>query len=159
MFCPRNILHLLRKQAPLPRYRVVHLAAHAQYSAQSPLGSGLRLHDRWLTVRDIYRLRLRADLVTLSGCETGLNSVRAGDELIGLVRGFLAAGARSVLVSLWRVNDESTLEFMKLLYGGWHRVVAGDLTPAGALREAQLALLARQPHPAFWAPFVLVGRG
>ena len=148
-----------RVAAAMGDARLIHLATHAHFCAQSPLGSGLRLHDRWLTVRDIYGLRLRADLVTLSGCETGLNTVRAGDELIGLVRGFLAAGARSVLVGPWRVNGESTLEFMKLLYGGWQRVVAGDLTPAGALREAQLQLLRQRPHPAFWAPFVLVGRG
>ncbi len=148
-----------RVVAAMADARFIHLATHAHFSTESPLGSGLRLHDRWLTVRDIYGLRLRADLVTLSGCETGLNTVRAGDELIGLVRGFLAAGARSVLVSLWRVDDESTCAFMSSLYAGWDRVVAGELTRAAALREAQLQLLRQRPHPAFWAPFALVGQG
>ena len=138
--------------------RVLHLACHGHFSADTPLGSGLKLADRWLTVRDIYSMRLRAELVTLSGCETGRNLISAGDELMGLVRGFLAAGARSLLVSLWRVNDESTANFMAEFYSLWHDSTSKGMPIAAALREAQLSLRKRHAHPAFWAPFILVGK-
>lgn len=132
---------------------VVHLACHGRFSAEIPLGSGLKLADRWLTVRDVYGLHLRASLVTLSGCDTGRTAVGGGDELIGLIRGFFAAGASSLILSLWLVNDESTAELMSDFYDGWRR---GASKPA-ALRSAQRALLAKRPHPAFWAPFILGG--
>ncbi len=121
------------------------------------MASGLKLADRWLTVRDIYSLRLRADLVTLSGCETGRNLITAGDELVGLLRGFFAAGARSALVSLWRVNDESTTNLMADFYRLWHAESSDRMPLAAALREAQLTLRRQRAHPAFWAPFILVG--
>jgi CHAT domain-containing protein len=137
---------------------MIHLACHGRFSASNPLGSGIRLADGWLTVRDIYALRLDADLVTLSGCETGVNLVHAGDELTGLVRGFLAAGCRSVLVSLWRVHDESAMEFMCRFcrHKGVHD--SSDSCHNGrSVRLAQLELLDERAHPAFWAPFALVG--
>jgi CHAT domain-containing protein/tetratricopeptide (TPR) repeat protein len=136
---------------------IIHLACHARFAPATPLGSGVRLADRWLNVRDIYALQLRAEHVTLSGCETGRSLVRAGDELMGMLRGFFAAGARSLLVSLWRVDDESAAEIMSTFYGLWH-TDSQARTKAAALREAQLEGLARRPHPAFWAPFRLVGR-
>ncbi len=98
---------------------IVHLACHGRFSADTPLSSGLKLADRWLTARDIYALRLRADLVTLSACETGRNLIVGGDELVGLVRGFFAAGALSLIVSLWTVNDESTVDLMTDFYAVW----------------------------------------
>jgi CHAT domain-containing protein len=76
---------------------------------------------------------------------------------MGMLRGFFAAGARSLLVSLWRVDDESAAEIMGTFYKLWHSD-SGARTKAAALREAQLEGLARRPHPAFWAPFRLVGR-
>lgn len=132
---------------------VIHLACHGRFSAESPLASGLKLANRWLTVRDIYALRLQAALVTLSGCETGRNTVSWGDELVGLVRGFFAAGAPSLIVSLWTVNDESTAELMNTFYHEW-QAGAGV---AAALRAAQCRLLETRAHPVFWAPFILVG--
>ena len=138
--------------------RIIHFACHGHFSASSPLGSGLKLADRWLTVRDIYSMRLQAELVTLSGCETGRNLITAGDELMGLLRGFLAAGARSLLVSLWRVNDESTANLMADFYSLWHATTTSKMPLAGALREAQLRLRKQYAHPAFWAPFILVGK-
>ena len=117
------------------------------------MASGLKLADRWLTVRDIYAMRLRASLMTLSGCETGRAAVRNGDELMGLVRGCIAAGARSLLLSLWAVNDESTADLMADFYGAYRQ----GISPAAALRGAQRALLERKPHPASWAPFILGG--
>lgn len=137
---------------------VIHLACHGRFSAVTPLASGFKLSDRWLTARELYNLRLNADLVTLSGCETGKHLVASGDEILGLVRGFLAAGAASLLVSLWTANDESTAEMMGRFYELWHGQDSRGLGKAGALRQAQLEAIARWPHPASWAPFVLVGR-
>ena len=141
-----------------PAADLIHLACHARFAAATPLGSGLRLADRWLTVRDIYAMRLGAQLVTLSGCETGRSLVRGGDELVGLMRGFFAAGASTLLLSLWRVDDRSAFDLMTSFYKHWRGAGENSLTKAQALREAQLRLLGARPHPAFWAPFRLVGR-
>ena len=137
--------------------RVVHLACHGRYSAQSPLSSGLKLADGWMTVRDISTLRLRAELVTLSGCETGRSLVRSGDEMVGFLREFLAAGARSVLVSQWLANDAITRDFMTVVYSCCYNSVGSGRCSA-AVRRAQTALLRKHPHPALWAPFFLVGK-
>jgi tetratricopeptide (TPR) repeat protein len=139
--------------AAAPGADVVHLACHARFEPAAPFASGLRLADRWLTVRDVLRLRLDARLVTLSGCETGRALVHSGDEIVGLVRGVLAAGASSVLVALWRVEDEPAARMMAGLYEDL-KAGAGR---AGALRRAQLRAMERDPHPASWAPFVLIG--
>jgi CHAT domain-containing protein/tetratricopeptide (TPR) repeat protein len=152
---------LLGEQATLAALRaqaaeadVVHLACHGKFRPDNPLFSSLRLADGWLTVRDAYNLDLAGVLVTLSGCETGMSSVAPGDELLGLARGFLSAGAPSLLVSLWTVDDESTATLMAHLY---QQLCAGQ-GPAAALRYAQLQLLGCYPHPFFWSPFVLFGR-
>jgi len=133
--------------------RVVHIATHGFFRRERPMMSAIRLSDGDLTVADVYRLRLSADLVTLSGCGTGLNVVAGGDELVGLTRGFLHAGARAVMVSLWDVHDESASEFMGEFYG---RYVKGG-TPAAALAGAMRAARRERPHPYYWAPFSLVG--
>ncbi len=133
---------------------VIHFACHGQFSADHPLAAGLKLADRWLTVREIYELRLRASIVTISGCETGRNAVTAGDELTGLVRGFLAAGATALLVSLWTVHDASTATLMSSFYNHWQM---GAQSVAGALQAARLEEMRAHPHPAFWAPFALIG--
>ena len=95
---------------------MLHLACHGQFRPDNPLFSSLRLGDGWLTVRDAYTLDVGASLVTLSACETGVSAVAPGDELIGLVRGFFSAGAPSLLLSLWTVDDEATAELMKDFY-------------------------------------------
>ncbi|MBK8915591.1 MAG: CHAT domain-containing protein [Phycisphaerales bacterium] len=136
-----------------PRAQVLHLAAHGYFSSDSPLSSGLRLADRWLTVGDICRMKLDARLTVLSGCETGRSVVAAGDDLLGLLRGFVAAGARRLLVSQWTVPDSATLRLMDEFYHSW----CGGMPAAAALRRGQLALLAEQPHPAAWAGFFLMG--
>jgi CHAT domain-containing protein len=152
---------LLESQATLaalrshaPRADILHLACHGQFRPDNPLFSSLRLADSWLTVRDAYTLDLHCGLVVLSACETGVNTVAPGDELIGLARGFFSAGSPSVLVSLWTVDDEATARLMQRFY---ERLLAGD-GPATALRAAQRDLLADGLHPFFWAPFVLMGR-
>jgi CHAT domain-containing protein len=132
---------------------VLHLACHGQFRSDNPLFSALRLADGWFTVRDAYSLNLDNALVTLSACETGANVVAPGDELIGLARGFFSAGARSVLLSLWIVDDETTNRLMVDFY----REVQAGHSLSASLRTAQLKMLNYMPHPFFWSPFVLVG--
>lgn len=116
--------------------------------------SGIRLADGQLNLYDLYQLKLQAELMTLSGCATGLNVVTAGDELLGLVRGLLYAGAQTVLLTLWNVHDRSTSEFMTTFYT---RLKSGD-SKASAMRNAMLDLRDRFPHPYYWAPFMLTGK-
>ena len=132
---------------------VLHLACHGQFRSDNPLFSALRLADGWFTVRDAYSLKLDNALVTLSACETGANVVAPGDELIGLARGFFSAGARSVLLSLWMVDDETTDQIMVDFYEETRR----GHSFSASLRAAQLKMLKERPHPFFWSPFVLVG--
>jgi len=116
--------------------------------------SGIRLGDTYLNVYDLYRLRTRADLVTLSGCATGANVAAAGDELLGITRGLFCAGAKTLLLSLWNVHDQSSEAFMTRLYS---RLATGS-APVMALRDTMLDLRAEYPHPYHWAPFVVTGK-
>jgi CHAT domain-containing protein len=116
--------------------------------------SGIRLGDSYMNLYDLYNLRLPAELVTLSGCATGLNVIAPGDELLGLVRVLLYAGAQSLLLSLWDVHDESTAEFMKLFY----RSLTDHGDKAVALQAAMKELREHYPHPYYWAPFVIIGK-
>jgi CHAT domain-containing protein len=97
---------------------------------------------------------LPAQLITLSGCATGLTVVAAGDELLGLVRGLLHAGGESLLLSLWDVHDRTTSEFMKYFYSNY----SANKNNVAALQSAMGEIRQRLPHPYFWAPFKLVGR-
>jgi CHAT domain-containing protein len=133
--------------------RIVHIATHGYFRQDSPLFSSIRLGNSFLSLYDLYQLRLPAELVTLSGCATGMNVVAAGDELIGLARGLFQAGAQSLLLTLWDAHDASTAEFMQAFY---IRLRQG-LTKAAALKEAMLEIRERRPHPYQWAPFVLMG--
>ena len=137
---------------------LVHVAAHGDFRSDNPLFSGLALADGWLTTLDIFNLTLRASLVTLSACQTGRNVVAGGDELLGLMRAFLSAGAASLVLTLWPVEDSSTAQLMELFYEG----LAGNCPKGAALRQAQLQFLENQAdrrysHPYFWSPFFLVG--
>jgi CHAT domain-containing protein len=115
---------------------------------------GLALADGWLTTLDIFNWRLQASLVTLSACQTGRSVVAGGDELLGLMRAFLAAGAASLVASLWAVEDRSTA----LLMENFYRQLAAGAGKGAALRAAQLSLLdGAYVHPYYWAPFFLVG--
>ncbi len=134
--------------------RLVHIATHGIFRQDNPMFSGIRLGASYLNLYDLYHLKLDAELVTLSGCATGLNVIAAGDELLGLVRGLLYAGTQSVLLTLWDVNDKSTSEFMASFYS---RLGSGE-TRGAALQGAIRALRESYPHPYFWAPFVLIGK-
>jgi CHAT domain-containing protein/Flp pilus assembly protein TadD len=149
----------------LSRYRIVHFAAHGVLDSQNPHLSGLVLslvdqqgkpQDGFLRLLDIYDLKLGADLVTLSACQTALGKQVRGEGIIGLTRGFMYAGAPRIVASLWQVNDAATAQLMKQFYRG---LIKDGLRPAAALRAAQLELLKqkRWSAPFYWAPFVLQG--
>lgn len=133
--------------------RFIHIATHGLFRQDNPMFSSIRLGTSELNLFDLYELDLSAELVTLSGCGTGLNAVVGGDELLGLVRGLLYAGARAVLGTLWDVHDESTAVFMKLFY----ERLRSTSDKAAALQWTMKRLRAIHPHPYFWAPFVLTG--
>ena len=139
-----------------PEAGIIHLAAHGHFSTEDPQGSGIKFSDRWLTVGEICELGLTARLVTLAACETGRNVIASGDELLGLTRGFIAGGARTLIASLWAVSDESSGSLMTSFYNAYGSVRDGG-GAAAALRSAQLTALSARPHPAFWAPYILVG--
>ncbi|MEW6731271.1 MAG: CHAT domain-containing protein [Acidobacteriota bacterium] len=136
------------------RARILHMAAHGVFLQDNPMLSFLRLADSALTFYDIFDLPLNAEMVTLSACYTGMNVVSAGDELHGLMRGFLYAGAPSLVLSLWSASDEATTALMTEFY----RQLETAKTKAAALRVAQLKIKEIYPHPYYWAPFLLLGK-
>ncbi|CAG0935322.1 hypothetical protein TFLX_04155 [Thermoflexales bacterium] len=141
----------LRQQAPHCGW--LHLATHGLFRPEAPLLSGLQLADRWLTVQDIYDLPLNVSLVTISACESGLSGVSGGDDLVGLVRGFLYAGAASMLASLWMVDDEAMARLMTEFYRAWQ----SGVPKARALQQVQRAFWEEYQHPFYWAPLMLIG--
>ena len=143
---------LLRKYGPTARR--IHIAAHGVFRSDNPMFSSIRLGDSWLSLIDIFNLRLGAELTTLSACETGMSALYEGDELLGLTRGFLYAGTPSLLVSLWRVNDRSTTMLMRRFYEGLEE----GLSKPRALQQAARAVKDSFPHPYYWAPFILMGK-
>lgn len=149
----------------LARYRIVHFATHGLLNSEHPELSGLVLslvdesgnpQDGFLRMNDIYNLRLPADLIVLSACQTALGKEIKGEGLVGLTRGFMYAGAQRVVASLWQVDDLATSELMKRFYRG---MVKEGLRPAQALRQAQLEIQKqkRWSSPYFWAAFTIQG--
>lgn len=142
-------------------YSILHIAAHGQLNSSSPLLSRIILgpdaeNDGSLEVREVYELDLlNSELVTLSACDTQLGEHSRGDDIVGLNRAFIYAGAPTVVASLWSVDDKSTSLFMKSFYGH----IEQGLSKAAALREAQRETRVMYPHPYYWAPFVLTGDG
>ncbi|MCE7986227.1 MAG: CHAT domain-containing protein [Caldilinea sp. CFX5] len=144
--------------------RLLHFATHAVYDAEQPLFSGLLVDDGWLTAFDVFNLHLQADLVTLSACQTGRSVVGGGDELLGLLRAFLYAGAKSLVVSQWPVADQTTALLMHHFYANLQL----PMSKSAALRLAQQAVrqtaVSAKPaahpytHPYFWAAFFLIGK-
>jgi CHAT domain-containing protein len=151
--------------ADLTQYAILHFATHGLLDPRRPEYSGLVLstvndagqaQDGFVTLQDIYGLRAPVDLVVLSACQTALGKEVRGEGLVGLTRGFMYAGASSVVASLWKVDDEATSELMKLFYTNMLR---GGQTPAEALRAAQNSIR-QQPQwrsPYYWAAFTLQG--
>ena len=151
--------------ADLAQYRTVHFATHGIFDNESPGMSGIMLsmfdgqgrpQDGFLRLHDIYALRLPAELVVLSACNTALGRQVRGEGLVGMVRGFMHAGAKRVVASLWKVDDEATGDLMRRFYVA---MVREGHSPAAALRAAQLAVR-QQPRwkaPFYWAAFSLQG--
>jgi CHAT domain-containing protein len=155
---------LVRKEANLSafrrygdNYRYLHFASHGVFDPDKPLDSALLLSpdeqsDGRLTVSQLYSMRLDADLVTLSACETGLGKIANGDDVVGLTRGFLYAGSRSIVASLWKVDDEATAYLMTRFYSALKGTSKRE-----ALRLAQIETRKKYPHPYYWAAFQLTG--
>lgn len=142
--------------AAAPHHGIIHLAAHGAARLDNPAFAHIQLADGQLSAADIFNLDLRGAIVVLSACETGRYAIRGGDEPVGLARGFLYAGARALVQSLWRVEDGATARLM----GQFYRALRDGTAPGAALRGAQRALLDDYPeHPYRWAPFQLLGAG
>jgi CHAT domain-containing protein/tetratricopeptide (TPR) repeat protein len=149
----------------LANYRIVHFATHGLINSQHPELSGLvlslvdkqgRRQDGFLRAHDLYNLKLEADLVVLSACQTALGKQIKGEGLVGLVRGFMYAGAPRVVASLWDVKDEATAELMKRFY---YKMLVEGMRPAAALRAAQVSMW-KEPRwqaPYYWAGFMIQG--
>jgi len=133
---------------------VIHFACHGNFRPDNPSFSSIALFTEVLSVNYIYQLSLENSIIVLSACESGLNEVVRGEELIGLTRAFFGAGASTLLLSLWRVNDDATLRLMRKLYSEF----CGGLGLASALRNAQLELIKDKIHPYFWSPFIISGK-
>lgn len=146
-------------------YRYLHFATHGFLNSLHPELSGIVLTlfdeqgnplDGYLRLHDVFKMRLAADVVVLSACQTGLGKNVRGEGLVGLTRGFMYAGAPRVVVSLWSVSDVATAELMGHFYRG---MIVDKLRPAKALQAAQISLLKekRFRHPFYWAGFTLQG--
>ncbi len=140
----------------LPRADIAHFATHAYFSLTNPLDSGIVLADGVLTIREIIDLNLHLKLLVLSACETGMNSSLGGDEMTGFSQGFLLAGARSMLVSLWKVDDLSTASLMTSFYNAW---INGGVNKSKALKYAmtEIRKLDNWKHTFYWGAFTLSG--
>jgi tetratricopeptide (TPR) repeat protein len=149
----------------LGQYRYLHFATHGWLDSEQPGLSALvlslvdeqgRRQDGFLRASDIYNLKLPAELVVLSACQTGLGKEVRGEGLVGLTRGFIYAGAARVIVSLWNVNDQATADLMTIFY---RKMLRDGERPASALRAAQIELWQQQQwqSPYYWAAFVIQG--
>ena len=149
---------------------VIHLSCHAYFSRFDPLDSGVYLRpgdmpdypdpSDMLTARQVMQLHVPSEMVTISACDTGAHEAFAGDELVGLTRAFLYAGAPSIVASLWPVDADTTRDFMVRFYSILQETYKrnGVIDKAEALRQAQLEVMngsARMSY--YWAPFVLIG--
>lgn len=133
--------------------RFIHISAHSFFRKDNPMFSGFNLADGQVTALDLYSQSWPCELVTLSGCSSGLAQVSAGDDLMGLGRGFLHAGARALLMSQWNVDDAATVTLVETFYRAW---LAGN-DKANALAQSMREVREQHPHPFYWAPFILVG--
>jgi CHAT domain-containing protein len=155
----------LATSGEIGQYRIVHLAAHGLINNEHPELSGVvlslvdqqgRPQNGFLRLYDIYNLKLAADLVVLSACQTALGKEINGEGIVGMTRGFMYAGAPRVVASLWRIDDRATAELMKRFYGA---MLGESLRPAQALRTAQISMWKekRWQSPYYWAAFTLQG--
>jgi CHAT domain-containing protein len=154
----------LVKSANLNNYKIVHFAAHGLIDDQKPARSAIILtldndpaQDGFLQMREVFNLRLNADLVVLSSCQTGLGQFIKGEGIEGISRAFFYAGSSSVVMSLWTINDQVSSQFMERFY--YHLKNSENL--AQAIRQAKLEMIDSGvvSHPYYWAGFILSGDG
>ena len=153
----------LKRNNELDKFNYIHFATHGLIDEDKPDLSSLVLtseknsgEDGFLQASEIFDLKLNADLVVLSACQTGLGKLVRGEGMVGLTRAFMYSGTPSVLVSLWSVSDMSTADLMGEFY---KNLIKTKLSKTEALRKAQLTLIAgeKYSHPFYWAPFILIG--
>jgi CHAT domain-containing protein/tetratricopeptide (TPR) repeat protein len=160
-----NASRTLATSGELKQYRIIHFATHGLINNQHPELSGIvlslvdeqgRQQNGFLRLYDLYNLKLSAELVVLSACQTALGKEIRGEGLVGLTRGFMYAGAPRVIASLWQIDDRASAEFMKRFYQG---LLGQKLRPAAALRLAQVSMQndKRWSAPHYWAAFTLQG--
>ena len=140
-----------------PKYDMLHFAVHAELNEEDPMSSALLLagegkEDGRLKVGEIFSLNLKANMVVLSACETGLGKLSNGDVMVGLTRAFIYAGTPSIITTLWKVNDRSSYELMSEFY---QHLKTGKKSEA--LRQAQLKTMEQFPEPFYWAAYQLTG--
>jgi len=149
---------LATKKAVLERIstaRIIHLATHAKFDPDNPLETCIMLaNDEVLKARDVIYINMHPALITLSACETGMVGSMGSDEIVGLSQAFLHAGATTLLVSLWSVDDLMTKKFMINFYGCW---INKGLDKAEAFHKAMSEIRKKWPHTCDWAAFVLIG--
>ena len=162
-FVDKSALESAIKQTDLTKYQYIHFATHGVVNPEKPALSRIILHkdqqdDGSLYTPEIYNLKINADLVTLSACETGLGKVQQGEGIIGLSRSFIYAGAKNMIVSLWSVSDASTSNLMIHLYD--NILSSTETNFASSLQEAKKALINDKDFaaPYYWAPFILIGK-
>ena len=153
----RNEATESRVKEDIGKFNGVHFASHGIYDSATPLFSSLKLtrdaaNDGNLTANEVFSLNLKASLVMMSACQTGLGKLTTGDEIIGLNRAFIYAGAPSIISTLWRVNDAASAMLVKRFYRNLNN---NDI--AESLRLAQMAVKEYYPHPAYWSGFGLTG--
>ncbi|MDQ7826370.1 MAG: CHAT domain-containing protein [Candidatus Eremiobacteraeota bacterium] len=153
VFCGQDFTLDSVKEAS-PRGRIVHFATHGRVDGNHPLASALVTSESFLTTAEVFHLKLSAQLVTLSGCDTALLKDSPGNDLEGLVRAFMYAGTPAVVATLWPIHDEETASLMEDFYGS----LKGGATSADALRHAQCAAIKENLHPGKWAPFIIMGK-
>ncbi len=163
-----RVLKSASEAGVLARKRYVHLATHGWLGSGrglppslvlSLVGSGGEeqlggVNDGFLTMQEVTHLKLNADLVVLSACQTGKGDLRPGEGVVGLSRAFLYAGSRGVVCTLWSVDDERTADLMRAMYAG----LKGGKPAAEALALARRRLIAQEQAPFYWAPFILIGK-
>ena len=135
------------------QYRYLHFATHARVDDRQPMKTALTMADGDLEVRRIREMSLHSELVTLSACQTALGPRVRGEGVIGLPHAFLSAGARGVIVTLWRVPDQSTARFVRDVYSEIHKGSA----PSRALHQTRQRWIEAGAPPSLWASFIIIG--
>ena len=148
-----NSMSDLELESALSESRIVHFSGRMNYREDNPMFSSLAVGERSFSIFDIFNLRLDAELVSLTGSGPELSRPVEGDQLLGLTRGFLFAGARSILLALWRPEPTALANFMSLFFSALSKGVPST----AAFQQAVSEVRRMNPNPYAWAPFTLIG--